>query len=399
MLGWPEDPVTEVPRTPWPSALRAVIVGDDLRCWFQPIVDVRDGRVVGYEALARIEGAAGPMGPAAWFAAARAHGVTAELEAACLAKALSHRPSLPPDCFLSVNVGPGVLTHPRLLAVLDSEVDLTGVVLELTEHVAHDTRADVAAALRPYREAGAEVAVDDTGAGSGALAHLLGLRPGVIKVDRSLVTDVDRDGGKQAAVRALGSVAERIEARLVAEGVERTEELDALADLRVGLAQGYVLARPAPPWQGVAEEVVRRLHARGARSLGRGGTLRDVVAPSMTVPDVAAARRAFATRPELDWVVVLDGGERPAAVADPESAGSGTAVRAVALHVDTPIAEAERRLVLHPPAPGPPGGRTGTAGPEPATAPRVQPLVCVDDRGRYVGIVPVERLVGRTGSR
>ncbi|HTZ10248.1 MAG TPA: EAL domain-containing protein [Acidimicrobiales bacterium] len=418
MRGWPEDPAVEVARTSWPSALRAAIVGDDLRCWFQPIVDVRSGAVVGYEALARMAGAAGPMGPAAWFAAARAHGVTAELEAACLAKALSHRPSLPPGCFLAVNVGPGVLAHARLLAVLEEQGDLSGVVLELTEPVARHTRAEVERALGPYRRAGAQLAVDETGTGHRAPGLLSGLRPGLVKLDRSLVSDLDGDEGKRDAVRRLSAAAGVAGARVVAEGVERAEELEVLVDLGVGLAQGYVLARPAPPWQGAAEEVVRRLRRRS----GDGATLRDVVTPRLAVPDVESARRAFADRPGLDWVVVLDGRQRPTAVADAVSADAGTVAGVVALHVDTPLAEAGRRLAASgpsravpggaPPGSGQPGrprpargpgGPFPPAGPAPRAAPpapsgrpgRPEPLVCVDDGGRYVGIVSVERIMER----
>jgi len=373
VLGWPEEPAVEVARTSWPAALRAAITGDELRCFFQPIVDVRRGTVVGYEALARIAHPAGPMGPSAWFAAARAHGVTAELEAACLAAALSHRSSLPPNCFLSVNVGPDVLGHPLLRAVLEGEDDLTGVVLELTEHAPIPSYAELDGLLRRYRGAGALVAVDDAGAGYAGLQHLLNLRPSIIKLDRSLVAEVDRDEAKRSLVQMLGAFADRLDAWLLAEGVERPEELDVLADLRVALAQGYVLARPAPPWEDVGADAAERLRARGAHETTR--TLRDLVRPQASVTDVEGARRAFAARPDLDWVVVLDGHERPVELADRQSSGLGLTSNALRVNVDTPLAEAGRRAVVRPPYS------------------RFQPIVCTDNAGRYVGVVPIERLV------
>ncbi|MGA2522469.1 MAG: EAL domain-containing protein, partial [Acidimicrobiales bacterium] len=218
------------------------------------------GTVVGYEALARIEGPAGTVGPAPWFAAARVHGLSAELEAACLAAAFSHRPGLPPECFLSVNVSPDLLAHRSVRDVLDAQGDLRGVVLELAPGALADD-GEARAALDHYRRAGATVAVavavaPGTGGNGGGGApvgveELLRHRPSIVKLDRHLVSGVDRERDRRAVVRRLGSVVGRLEARVVAEGVERVEELEVLADLRVALVQGYALARPGPPWQGI----------------------------------------------------------------------------------------------------------------------------------------------------
>lgn len=261
MRGWPEEPVTEVARCSWPAALRAAITGEELRCFFQPIVD-RRGTVVGYEALARMESPAGPVGPVAWFTAARVHGMSAALEAACLGAAFSHRPTLPSGCFLSVNVGPHVLAHPSMRQVLETEGDLTGVVLELTEHVTVETDTVLRDDLDRYRSAGARVAVDDAGTGRAGRRCLVDLRPSIIKLDRELVTGIDGDDDKRARVHELAAFAYDIDAVLLAEGVERVEELDALVDLPVPLVQGFALARPAPPWQGIDPEIADRLRRR-----------------------------------------------------------------------------------------------------------------------------------------
>jgi len=264
--GWPTEPATEVERHSWDDALRSAIAGEDLQCHFQPIVDLGHGAVVGYEALARIEGPAGLVGPGAWLAAARVHSLSGELEGACLARAFAHRRALPPDCFLSVNVGPDTLTHRAVRHQLEAQGDLTGVVLELTDVGAVEADDEVRADLARHRRSGAMVAVDGEIERPGDHARLTRLRPSIVKLQRSLVAGVDRDPEKRAAVRDLRSAAGRIDAWLVAEGVERVEELDVLAELRVAMVQGYALARPAPPFEGIEPGLALRWSGARARS-------------------------------------------------------------------------------------------------------------------------------------
>ena len=108
-----------------------------LRMDFQPIVDTARGTVVGYESLARFGGPA-DAGPDCWFALAHAAGVGAELEAQVLARALEARSALPPNCFLSVNVGPQALLSTPVADVFADAGDLRGVVVEITEQTAVD---------------------------------------------------------------------------------------------------------------------------------------------------------------------------------------------------------------------------------------------------------------------
>ncbi len=93
------------PGPGWKEHLAAACRGEGLSAAYQPIVDTARGTVVGYEALARFPGFA-EKNPEVWFAAARTHGQSAELEAAALRAALAARPTLPPNCFLTLNVSP-----------------------------------------------------------------------------------------------------------------------------------------------------------------------------------------------------------------------------------------------------------------------------------------------------
>ena len=121
-------------------------------------------------------------------------------------------------------------------------------MIELTER---ERVADLAAlreTLDAWVSRGAHVAVDDTGAGYASIGAVLDLEPHFVKVAREIVAGVDRDPRRRRVIAFLVAYATDAGATLVAEGVERVEELIALRDLGVACAQGYLLARPNPPW-------------------------------------------------------------------------------------------------------------------------------------------------------
>jgi EAL domain-containing protein (putative c-di-GMP-specific phosphodiesterase class I) len=120
------------------------------------------------------------------------------------------------------------------------------VVLEITEHAPVDDYDHLTAALERLRRAGVSVAVDDAGAGFASLQHILRLRPDVIKLDITLVRDINRDPVKRALASSLVTFAGDIGSQITAEGIETPEELAALVDLGVPWGQGYYLGRPGP---------------------------------------------------------------------------------------------------------------------------------------------------------
>jgi EAL domain-containing protein (putative c-di-GMP-specific phosphodiesterase class I) len=99
--------------------------------------------------------------------------------------------------------------------------------------------------LESYRASGFRVALDDVGSGYSTLNLLPELRPDIIKIDRELVDHVDRDKFKQAIVSKLIALAKQLDIQVVAEGIERQEELEFLAEHDVDYVQGYLLGRPA----------------------------------------------------------------------------------------------------------------------------------------------------------
>jgi EAL domain-containing protein (putative c-di-GMP-specific phosphodiesterase class I) len=150
---------------------------------------------------------------------------------------------LPQECYLSVNVSPRTLrgaAFRRLCAAVDGE----RVVVEVTEHAPIDDYERMNQALTRIRALGVRLAIDDAGAGFASLRHILRLDPDFIKLDGSLIAGIEEDASKQALATGLISFADKIGATIVAEGIEREEEVKALRALGVHYGQGFYLGLP-----------------------------------------------------------------------------------------------------------------------------------------------------------
>lgn len=356
----------------WLEALSRVLADPEgcHRLVLQPVVDLARGEVAGYEALSRFRG---PLRVQAerWFAAALRLGWADELEAMVVRRAVAARRLLPARRFLTVNVTPTVLGSPALDRVLAGAGDLGGLVLELTETEPFDDLDALAAALAPWRAAGAAVALDDAGTGYAGLRQLSHLRPELVKLDRSLVAGIDRDPVKQALAETLGAFTGRLDAWLLAEGVERTEELDVVAALGIPLAQGFALGRPAAEPVELEASLARRLRGFADRRTGdRVGALLEPVPAAL---DEAEARRLL-RRGGGETAVVLS----PRGVPERLLLRVGARVRAVPVTLsvlaEETVADVVTRAVTRP------------------VDVRFDPLVCVDDRSMLLGVVRVERL-------
>jgi EAL domain-containing protein (putative c-di-GMP-specific phosphodiesterase class I) len=240
------------------SAIGALIAGEGLTMVVQPIVDIHTGRAHAFEALARFSSPHIQDGPLGWFALAERLGRRPELERACLAGALELYRTRPPGTGVSVNLSAPVLLDPQTQDMIEAsggggEDGLRGLIVEITEETLAQGEMDLAEAFRPLRERGACLAVDDMGAGYSGLRQITAVLPRYLKLDRSLVTGIDSDSERSALVSALAGYSRQVGCLLVVEGVESAAELAAVRRLGVTLVQGFVFARPGPPWPRVAE--------------------------------------------------------------------------------------------------------------------------------------------------
>jgi EAL domain-containing protein (putative c-di-GMP-specific phosphodiesterase class I) len=365
--------MTEAPTVD--DVVRRAATGEGLRTVFQPVVDLRRLTVTGYEALSRFD-VPGAPGPEAALGAAADLGILPELEARCLRSALARRDELPSNCFLAVNVEPQSVGTGPVAEVFEDAGDLRGIVVEVTERRAMDDAAAFARTLETWRDRGAKVAVDDAGAGHSGLQKILALRPEFLKLDGSLVRGIEGDEAKAALVEMIGVFADRIDAWLLAEGVETLADARRLSALRVPLAQGRYLGPAAAPWEPVRPEACAAL--RAARSSSPGALLPLV----QTVRHVRAGDEAsipadvFAGIPGVAILVDAHGGplgliDRPVAAGEPVRM-----LRPLRVNVHTEAAELAHRLGTRVP-------------PDTHT-----PVVVTDDAGRALGVVTVARLLG-----
>jgi len=211
---------------------------------FQPICNLPTGEPVGAEALARFH-MAPERGPEDWFAEASEVGLRQELELAALRAALSSLAELPKRMFLSVNISPATLRAAPFRKTLGA-IDAERLVVEVTEHTPVEDYDALNDALERVRALGVRLAIDDAGAGFASLRHILRLAPDFVKLDRTLIDGIERDRSHQALAAGLISFAQKIDATIVAEGIEQPAQLRALLDLGVTWGQGFLLARPAP---------------------------------------------------------------------------------------------------------------------------------------------------------
>jgi EAL domain-containing protein (putative c-di-GMP-specific phosphodiesterase class I)/AmiR/NasT family two-component response regulator len=223
--------------------IRRAVAGDGLQILFQPILDLRDRRVVGLEALARFSGPPN-RSPELWFGEAAGLGLGEDLELTAIRMALRSLDRVPPDAHLAVNASHRTAMSPRLLDVL-SQVDATRIVVEITEHEQADDYEAFRRSLEALRRRGVRVAIDDAGAGF-SLRHALALDPHILKLDISLTRDIDNDRARRALASALVRFAEEMDVTMIAEGIESDAELQELLGLGVTYGQGFLLGVPQP---------------------------------------------------------------------------------------------------------------------------------------------------------
>lgn len=211
---------------------------------FQPIVD--DHKVIAYEALLRSNEAALPNPGAVLDAAerlGRIHDVgrrVRELAAQAFTKASS-------EALLFINLHTQDLLDASLYTSASPLAPIADrVVLEVTERASLDAVKDVGARISVLRYNGYRIAIDDLGAGYAGLSSFVSLEPEFVKLDMSLVRNVHRSTIRERLVASMTELCVQMNIRVIAEGVETTEERDCVKHAGCDLLQGYLFAKPGP---------------------------------------------------------------------------------------------------------------------------------------------------------
>lgn len=245
--------------TPWFET-----VSHHLTFHLQPIVALDTGGVYGYEALVRAQHGGQLIGAWPLLQAAAAHGQARAFDAHARKTAIRQAyPQLKADQQLFINFAPGVVYNPDICLQTTFAVcrevgtDFSRLVFEVTESESFPDLGLLRSILERYRKEGAQVALDDLGAGHTSLSYLTELRPDIVKLDRALISGLHGDDCRVPLVSALIGYAHDLGIRVVAEGVETHDELALMISLGADYAQGYFLGRPARQAAGLLPQAAR----------------------------------------------------------------------------------------------------------------------------------------------
>jgi len=233
--------------------LKEVIKTGAVKAVYQPVVDLVERRSIGFEALTRLTSSVF-AGPDALFKAAYENDSVWKLERLCREKAIGGVRDFRSDHLLFLNMEPESIYDPMLRSELifeqlrSSGLKPTQVVLEITEHSAVQDHEAFRQMLNHFQFHGFRLAVDDVGSGYSGLKSIAELRPDFIKIDMALIRDIHLHPIKQDLTATIARFSASSGTTLIAEGVEVVEELRCLQKIGVRYAQGYLFARPGPPF-------------------------------------------------------------------------------------------------------------------------------------------------------
>lgn len=227
-----------------------IIEKRDIRLLAQPIIDVSSNDITAWEMLSR-----GPVGtslenPLPLFSVARQTGMLFDLELIVLEKAFKQIVDIGCQQRVFINFTPMTLGNPRFIKALNrlllkySEINPNEIIFEITERDSIDEVTCFIANIKKLRSYGFKIAIDDTGAGYASLHTISKIMPDIIKIDRSVIQDIDTNKVKESMLKGLLLIAKETGSLVVAEGIENEGEAAVLSRNKVDLAQGYFYAKP-----------------------------------------------------------------------------------------------------------------------------------------------------------
>ena len=232
--------------------LRRAIDRREFSLWFQPVVSLHDGSIVGAEALIRWEHPErGTLGPSEFIAVAEDSGLIDPIGQWVIEETCRHFADwqrLAPDLSMSLNISARQLTAATIQnvvgdAITDSGVDPTHLALEITEGVLMDVELSIGI-LSALRKTGVAISIDDFGTGYSSLSYLNRFPIDILKIDQAFVAGLPEDAYDVALVQAVMAIAEVLKFSVIAEGVETRGQADGLISLGCYKAQGYHFYRP-----------------------------------------------------------------------------------------------------------------------------------------------------------
>lgn len=232
------------------QALRRALAAGEVEPYFQPIVDLRHRRTVGFETLARWNDRdLGSVSPSVFIPIAEERGIIGGLSQLLLGKATEAAHRWPEDLFLSFNLSPSQLvdhnTGLQILAILErTGFNPRRLEIEITETGLMTDPASAAKILDDLRNVGIRISLDDFGIGQSSLGRLREFQFDKLKIDRSFISSIHSDSPSENIIRAILSMSEGFGMEVVAEGIEHEAQSDWLLEAGCGWGQGFLFGPP-----------------------------------------------------------------------------------------------------------------------------------------------------------
>jgi len=298
------------------ECLVEIINKEQLSAFFQPIYATDKGELYGYEALIRGPSNSPLHNPQALFDAALEFGLLSQLELVCRKISITRFADLSLAGLLFLNVSPMIFLqtdhpHGRTLSyVKESGLLPEQVVIELSEKYPIENPDVLQNALMHYRDLGFRIAVDDLGAGYAGLKLWSEVKPDFVKIDYYFINQLHLDPVKREFVKSILTLGQKINAKVIAEGIETLQEFQQLQDLGICFGQGFLFARPEPyPRLDVPVEILN--HQRTTLYLPQlDQTVSSLLQSAKTFDDKAQTKDIvdyLHKHPKVNSLPVLDG--------------------------------------------------------------------------------------------
>jgi EAL domain-containing protein (putative c-di-GMP-specific phosphodiesterase class I) len=231
--------------------LTELIVNEQIVTLFQPIVGIGDGKPVAYEALSRGASKIKFRSADNLFDAAIRHHLLVELDRLCRKQALACSHRLPEKAKIFINALPATMMDPEfqgqhlIKALEQAKITPDRIVIEITEKLAIDNLGLFQEDMHYYTSLGMSLAVDDVGAGYSGLETISKLKPNYLKVDMALVQGVHTSMVNLEILKGILLLGRAMGAQVIAEGIEKVEELEILREIGIELGQGFLFGKPS----------------------------------------------------------------------------------------------------------------------------------------------------------
>ena len=291
-----------------------IIDNEEIYPVYQPIVSLKDGKVVAYEALSRIAIEDPSINIMQLFEGASTLGRLWELEKLCRTEAIKNATSKPKGVKLFINIDGNLLQDKSFQGGFTKEklakysLCASDIVFEVTERSDFDDYERIKKLLKHYESQGYEVALDDLGSGYSGLNRLQHIKPRYVKIDYELIHDIHKEKSKRALVRMLVHYCETMGYELIAEGIEKDEELECLINNGVLLGQGFLLGRPerefGEPGKKTREKILnyQKNNRNDKKHIGDICKMGLVLYPSCSIDHAIS----IFSKNDMDYIAVVD---------------------------------------------------------------------------------------------